>query len=1040
MQNFYKSAIIFEIIFKIMETPKYENRVPETPKNTQKTSEKLQKLQESVEQNDILNTIPKEEFVKILETALNIDFYKNLHNASLTKQEFLNFLTNKNNSEILVFLEEISKISADNSIFIKNIKNIIQSAEYRKIILETRTYNVKNPHLEAYNIYISRYGSESISNESLTHQKENILASSDFQEFLKNTKQKFGISENTDLQFLKQMYENKNPEDNFFHSPDFYTNFAFLRKNFESNFNFSLKEIYEILNAYHKHGKVNDNIESHLNAYKRVFETLKNFEIKITKNDAKNILRNALPQEFLEKFEEKLKHFGEYKNIFTKTKIAENFDFQDFMAGYHFSHHHHITEINNTGNYRDIARYTLTKDQKDIYTGQNIISIFEHIDADIKDIIDDNPNISKEKILQDFENFLQKQHPITSEDTFLLVWKNFSKQGFSSEIISHKNNIIENIKLLFPKNNFFIGNNYNHLLEYTKNPSESEKLSKFMETLKSIKNLEVDYIPHLEEFSKNSENTLLMLKNIENLGVKNIKLSKIFLIASQENSKNIFTNPENITKIQNLIKIYRINADFDTLTDYKHNFTNADFNGGRVNFSPTNIDFYISNLLNPSAYNFLTTRHEHISKNLLLNKKQITVKDLVHSINYNHENTGFDLEKYQHWKQKLQEIGFDKTEIKSLFAFYANQVNQNTTGVDLFRYFLIHNEEKAEEILEFMKNFEKNLTTKTAQYGNKSDTLAFITNIFTGKSKYFLGTKEDFFNELATLQKYNIAFENFSELQFYARATSYDKNMREILNSSEFQNFYKNISNVFFGGKTDISSLIFMKELFTHTKQKNPQLFQKMQNGNFDDIRDVLAYVKEKYHINSHHPFFISAAGIFVDNFENTKNLISKLESIGEKVHSNNIHIVSVVGKILHQNPEKSDFFFNKKQLTEYIYKNIYEKQISTRASVEAIDNIEKEIAQTTNQAKKNTLITQREQLRNNATERPQLENTSLLELWNIYIFNEGKKNLDKKILKDMILADSKNTTTEFGGIFTFDYDKNTGIKMDFFTNPSIIQ
>lgn len=201
MQNFYKSAIIFEIIFKIMETPKYENRVPETPKNTQKTSEKLQTLQEDIEQNNVLKLIPKEELNAILEehlsnrNNLNLETIKKYHDKTISLDEFKKILQNKNNADVMQFLKNLLKPYGTDYI-ITEIENIISSPEYKKFLTETRKLHTKNAYKEAFYIYNHTYqisgGNDAFRlQNALNFQEKDILTDKKFDDFRKNLESYF---------------------------------------------------------------------------------------------------------------------------------------------------------------------------------------------------------------------------------------------------------------------------------------------------------------------------------------------------------------------------------------------------------------------------------------------------------------------------------------------------------------------------------------------------------------------------------------------------------------------------------------------------------------------------------------------------------------------------------------------------------------------------------------------------------------------------------------------------------------------------------
>lgn len=101
-----------------------DTRIP----NSEKTRENT-KLQESLDKREMIERIPKEEFFMMLKEMINITFYKNLHDNGMKDFEFIDFLKTKTNSEILDFLDDLSRNIGENYHIIK-IREIINSREF----------------------------------------------------------------------------------------------------------------------------------------------------------------------------------------------------------------------------------------------------------------------------------------------------------------------------------------------------------------------------------------------------------------------------------------------------------------------------------------------------------------------------------------------------------------------------------------------------------------------------------------------------------------------------------------------------------------------------------------------------------------------------------------------------------------------------------------------------------------------------------------------------------------------------------------------
>lgn len=115
----------------------FENtRIP----NFEKVAESA-KLQESLDKRPVIDRIPQEELFVILKEVIDITFYKNLHDNGMKDFEFIDFLKTKTNSEILDFLDDISRNSGDNS-YIIELRANLNSREFLDQLHKIKKSNI----------------------------------------------------------------------------------------------------------------------------------------------------------------------------------------------------------------------------------------------------------------------------------------------------------------------------------------------------------------------------------------------------------------------------------------------------------------------------------------------------------------------------------------------------------------------------------------------------------------------------------------------------------------------------------------------------------------------------------------------------------------------------------------------------------------------------------------------------------------------------------------------------------------------------------
>lgn len=255
---------------------------------------------------------------------------------------------------------------------------------------------------------------------------------------------------------------------------------------------------------------------------------------------------------------------------------------------------------------------------------------------------------------------------------------------------------------------------------------------------------------------------------------------------------------------------------------------------------------------------------------------------------------------------------------------------------EIFPYLILKNPEAAHQIIDLTENV-KNKFLHPQESGKILHLLNFLSSIYAGKDKYFNGNLEDFQKNMEKLEKTGVKIISADELKLFFRETQFAPEFLNYIQNPDFLTFYNNFSEKFFETSKTIHSLIFSFEIFKNAS-KNPEILARMKSGDFSDISEIMKFFKEKFSLNSHHPYFLASASHFMGNLENTKNLLSELESRGEKINSNQIFMVKIVSEIFAKNPEKREIFMNIDKMRELIQKEIYSRPEYARPKVEAIE------------------------------------------------------------------------------------------------------
>lgn len=282
-------------------------------------------------------------------------------------------------------------------------------------------------------------------------------------------------------------------------------------------------------------------------------------------DNQQTFLKRGIASDYLNTFNENLEKYQNILKIFQKTHFAKNLHIDDIISALQYNNHIYTSILNNTKTERFITQTNANNNN----TGMNIMAFADRVHNDIKDIISESPNDNETIILQNFEKFLEKQSDTHSIHSIFLSWNNFIKQNRKIEIQNSNYEIIEKIKLLFPKNGFLMANNYGNLLEYKEN-ADLKKLQIFLEKLKTNKNIDIDYIPHPNELPRITKVENIIKTTEKNFPNIHIRLSDIFLVASRENIANIFQNENILQNIKTLADTYKIKIkDFRDISNYE---------------------------------------------------------------------------------------------------------------------------------------------------------------------------------------------------------------------------------------------------------------------------------------------------------------------------------------------------------------------------------------------------------------------------------------------------------------------------------------
>lgn len=123
-----------------------------------------------------------------------------------------------------------------------------------------------------------------------------------------------------------------------------------------------------------------------------------------------------------------------------------------------------------------------------------------------------------------------------------------------------------------------------------------------------------------------------------------------------------------------------------------------------------------------------------------------------------------------------------------------------------------------------------------------------------------------------------------------------------------------------------------------------------------------------------------------MENFDETKNLLTELENQQININSNQIFLVKILADIFRENPAKKEIFLNIDKMRELITKEIYSRPEYARPKVENIEAQKRLIDDAENSHQDTSILEKRlREMQENYSERTSLSHLSLPDLWKIY-------------------------------------------------------
>lgn len=964
------------------------------------------KLKEQVES---LKEVQKEQYLDILSMYVifwfMVNYYNKANGLNLSIDEFKNELIKKENLEIeQIFIDILNKNLNYNLVdFIKWIKVIIKENRFKKIL-----QNTNNNYSEAFKIYDSIYNISfklqnknleilNVDNQLKTALYPESLENPDFKKYIDDIEIIYWEKIDCGLDWFLQMFnESWNIHGSILQDPkksNLLKWIALIKQNFW-DYNISLIEKINLVDNNIVWDALSSEFETILKLKWALLTNFSTFWLSFPKTNFNSNIYRFINSKVLNSDIEAL-----------NKKLNENIYLAEIFNQFYSNKDLSFTIINDNMGYLNKENKKVLNNlwinrfiESNIWYWINLLWLFDEFNYQIKNAIDEKKVENKENFIEWFTDFLSKIWTKAKNiDEMYLLLKNYityirlwekEKQDFLNNWLKN----IQELKELFPKTWVLISDNVENAMQ------NKEKI--YLKNIFSeIKNIDIDYIPNETEKQnlEQAKNIWLFLKN--DWGIDEIRLSDVFLII---NTKKVefFMNNRNSTNFKNLKSKYLLNwiwEKFKTsdllIFDCKTNDEDS-----KINYNKQ-ISFYIEELLENNNYTFLINNYNTIKNKILLNKWYHNIEILAWVLRITNKKLYLPSIENEKLSKNLWLSDEDKI---NLFWLNIDEIKYNSKWIDLYRYYLIHSKYKnyLNNINYVFLEVKKVIDINNIKF-NQLDLLWFLTDIHSWHLPEYWNSLEEIVKNIPILKTLEIKFKNSDEIKFYLRTLKNNQDFLDIAKEKDFEIFFDNLSKEYYWWNKEVYTLNYAIEIYKHLKT-DEKIKSDVLAWDFTKIDEVMKFMKQKFAINTNHPFFINSAVRLIENFEWTKNLIQKLEWLWENVNSNKIAIVCLVWKIISKEPGKNNFFFDKIKLIDNIKTNIYNKE-----KYERLKEWNRE---------KPSLY----------TERPNLENMTILELWYIYIFNEWMQNTfswdNENKLSNLILKDYFDKTTEVWWFFYLEY------------------
>ena len=281
--------------------------------------------------------------------------------------------------------------------------------------------------------------------------------------------------------------------------------------------------------------------------------------------------------------------------------------------------------------------------------------------------------------------------------------------------------------------------------------------------------------------------------------------------------------------------------------------------------------------------------------------------------------------------------------------------------------------------------------------------------------------KQDLFNAADIAYKQNdldktiFAIDNMgierssSNLAFIVKFLHDNESVRTTVLDSDFQKFSNVLDDRFYSGKKDVSRILEYVELFNEAKDKPERLKAVLSN----EFQNVTKTIGQMFHVATERPSTLLPMMKAAENFDKSalEGLFGILKLKGEKIHSNDAMFLVEIAKDKNLRSQLENRAGMLAELSE-----VYKSKSYPRSEIDQLSELP-EPSEISEESFKNTRIKEREEVINNYTERPNLEEFSNLQLLRLTLINRALQSEEfQKKLGQIAKADISDKTTERGG------------------------